>query len=88
MGTIRCSGRRGGVSTKGVSAQEGVCLGGVCPGGSAQGGSAPVQAGIHPLPCEQNDRRLWKHNLAATALRTVTSPFHTYLALSWDELPM
>ena len=43
-------------------------------GGSASvypgGVSAQVHAGIRP-PCEQNDRRLWKHNLAATTLWTV-----------------
>ena len=42
-----------------VTAQEGVY-----PEGGVWG-SAPVNAGIH-TPCEQNDRRLWKHNLSAT----------------------
>ena len=39
MRTVRCSGRRG------VSAQEGVCLGGV---------STPVHAGMPPPPRGQN----------------------------------
>ena len=55
MCTVRCSGRPGG------------CI----PACTGQGGICPVHAGIHPTPCEQNDRRLWKHNLAATTLRTV-----------------
>ena len=51
-----------------VSAQGGVWLGGVCRGG-LPGGVCP-RRGCLP-PCEQNHRRLWKHNLAATTLRTV-----------------
>ena len=45
-----------GVSTRGVSAWV---------------VSAPVHAGIHTAPCEQNHRFLQKHNLATTTLRTV-----------------
>ena len=66
----------------GVSAQSGLCAqdGGVCPVGgvsaqgvSARGVSAPVHAGIHtPNPREQNDRCLWKYNLSANRLQTVT----------------
>ena len=54
MRTVRCSGRRGGVSAQ---------WGGVYPimhwagGVSDQVGVCPVHAGIHP-PREQNDRRL------------------------------
>ena len=45
-----------------------------------------VHGGIHTLPCEQNDRCLWKHNLAATMLRTVMRlwvlrDFRTYCAM-------
>ena len=61
-----------GVSSQGVSAQDrGVCLGGCLPGGvSAKGGSA--WGGLqHTHTREQNHRRLWKHKLAATTLRTV-----------------
>ena len=56
---------------------------GVCPGGrgclswgvsarglSAWGGLCP-SACWDTHPCEQSDRHLWKHNLAATMLRTV-----------------
>ena len=39
---------------------------GVCPGGCLP----QCMLGCTP-PCEQNDRCLWKHNLAATTLRTV-----------------
>ena len=53
----------------------GICPGGCLPGGvSAQGGliggSAQCMLGYSPPPCEQNDRHLWKHNLAATTLWT------------------
>ena len=68
--TVRCSARRGGV-WPGVSAWEGVCLEGVCLGeGVCRGGVCP-SACWDTSPCEQNDRCLWKHNLSATALRTV-----------------
>ena len=65
-----------GVSGQGVSARGGGCLargclarvclpgGGVCPGGCLP----------HPS-CEQNHRRLWKHNRAATTLRTVITEY-------------
>ena len=37
-----------------------------------RGGVCPVHAGIDAhTPYEQNDRHMWKHNLAATMLRTV-----------------
>ena len=51
--------------------------GGWLPGGLPRGGGLPggclPQGGVchTPPPCEQNHRRLWKHNLAATTLRTV-----------------
>ena len=57
---------------------RGFCLG-VCPGGclpqgmSARGLAREVSAGgsaTHPS-CKQNRRYLWKHNLAATTLRTI-----------------
>ena len=37
----------------------------------------------HNLPCEQNHRCLWKHNLAATTLRTVIT-FHTFFTMFLD----
>ena len=48
----------------------GVCLGvgGVCPGEGCLPSGVSVTP---PSPCEQNDRHLWKHNLAATTLRAV-----------------
>ena len=67
MRTVRCSGRRGVCASRG----RGVCFPGVCAFG---GGECVSQhaLGRHPLPpCEQNHRCLWKHNLAATMLRTV-----------------
>ena len=73
MRTVCCSGHWGRLP-RGVSARG--CL----PRGvSAQGVAAPVHAGIHTPPCEQNDRRLWKHNLSATKLRAVINQlFHFY----------
>ena len=75
MRTVCCSSRLRGVSGRGVFTRgclaKGVSArGDVCPGGvSAQGG---VGWGCHTHPpCEQNHRRLWKHYLAATTLRTV-----------------
>ena len=47
----------------------GVCYWGSAPGG---GGSIPACTEADP-PCEQNHTRLWKHNLAPTSLRAVTS---------------
>ena len=44
-----------------------LCLGGLCPAGLCPGG-LPWQT---PTPCEQNNRRLWKHYPAATSLRAV-----------------
>ena len=74
MRTVRCSGRRvGGGEAGGCLPAGGVCLG---EGVSAQGrgclGGVWSSAcwDTHPL-CEQNDRRLWKHNLSATMLLTV-----------------
>ena len=67
MRTVRCSGRRGGVS---APMHVGIHRWGYLPG---RGVSAPVHTGIPP--CEQNHRRLWKHNLAATTLRTVNIRF-------------
>ena len=46
---------------RGWSGQRCVC---VCPEGCQPGG-------VCHTPCEQNHRRLWKHNLATTTLRTV-----------------
>ena len=65
MRTVRCSGRR---AVGCVCPGEGC----VCPGGCLPH-PHPVNAGIHtpPSPCGQNDRRLWKHYLSATTLRTV-----------------
>ena len=37
-------------------------------------GYLPRGRGCLPPPCEQNNRRLSKHNLAATTLRTVKIP--------------
>ena len=36
------------------------------------GGGLSAQGGLPDTPCEQNDRCLWKHYIAATTLRTVT----------------
>ena len=47
--------------------REGVCFPG---GGCASRGEGA--GGVSQHPCEQKDRRLLKHNLAATTLRTVT----------------
>ena len=58
------------VGCLGVSAQGGVCPGGCLPRGVSAWG---VSATHTHTPCEQNHRRLWKHNLAATTLRTVQS---------------
>ena len=59
MPTVRCSSHfGGGCLPKGVSARG--------------GGSLPRGVGRHP-PVRQNDRRLWKHNLSTTTLRTVKS---------------
>ena len=76
----------GGGSAQGVSARGGVCpgmclsRGSVFPGVSAQG-VCVCQGGCLPgcvcvcqtPPCEQNDRCLWKHYLAATTLLSVIS---------------
>ena len=52
----------------------GVCPGGCLPGGSAQGEYLPKGGCLADTPlCGQNDRRLWKHYLATTTLRTVIS---------------
>ena len=56
MRTVRCSGRRGG--------------GEVYPSMPWAGGCLPGVSATH-LPCDQNDRRLWEHYLAATRFRTV-----------------
>ena len=57
-----------------------VCPGDVCPGRCLTGGSVwpggclpQCMLGYTPPHCEQNHRSLWKHNLAATMLRTVKS---------------
>ena len=78
-----CTGQ-GGVAACGVSATPpwtelsvGVCPEGVCPGGCLP----------HiPRPCEQNNRHLWKHNLAATTLRTVIKLFSVSYYESWEYL--
>ena len=54
---------------RGVCAQGGCLLRDVCPMGVCQG--VCTQGVSHPSPCEQNDRCLWKHYLAAISLRTV-----------------
>ena len=63
MRTVRCSRRMLGL--------------GVLPRGwvSAQGGVCPGVSAIQPR--ELNDRRLWKHYLAVTTLRTVIMPVVT-----------
>ena len=71
----------GGSACQGVSACHGVyaCHGGVCQEGGLglgclPGGSLPrrVCGGcLANPPCEQNNRRLWKHYLSTTTLRTV-----------------
>ena len=65
----------GGCLQREVFRDGGVCRGGVCPGGCLPGGFLPaggVYLGcvchITLPPCEQIDRRLWKHNLSATTL--------------------
>ena len=53
--------------------------------GGVPGGCLP-----HPRPCEQNHRRLWKRNLAATTLRTVMSingPWNKSDCLLWLRNP-
>ena len=60
MRTMRCSGRRGGVSQHALGR-----------GVSAWGVSAPVHAGIHTPPPSVDrilDTRLWKHYLSATTV--------------------
>ena len=63
---------------QGMSAQEGVCLGvsaqgGFCPwsvcleGVSAQGGVCIPSCTGADIPCGQNDRQVFKHNLSATS---------------------
>ena len=71
---------QGGVSLGG-SAWGCLPRGGVCPeGGSAQKGCLP--RGCLPQPPRQNERRLWKHNLAATTLRMVNIiAFRYYLKM-------
>ena len=93
MRTVCCSGRWGWLPQcmlGYVCPKGGVCpsacwdmssQGAVCPSAcwdmSAEGGVCPsALTGIHS-PCEQNDRRLWKHNLSATTLRTVIRNFTT-----------
>ena len=73
MRTVRCSSHLGG---RCVCPGDGGCLpgGGVCAWGGMSWGCVPGGVSAthtHPHPCEQNHRRLWKHNLAATTLRTV-----------------
>ena len=75
MRTVRCSGRRG-VSAQAACLPEGISSSGggrsargcLPRGVFAQELSAPVHAGIHTLPGEQNDKHLWKHNLSATTV--------------------
>ena len=84
MRTVRCSGHRGGGGwCIPACTGQGVCIpactghggvypsmhwaGGVCLGECLLGGCLPHT----PPPCGLNDRRLWKHYLAATTLRTV-----------------
>ena len=107
MRTVHCSGW--GVSAQGCLL-GGVCPAGcvcwgvsvqgcVCPGVSGQGGFCPggclpqCVLGYTP-PCEQNHRRLLKHNLAATTLRTVTiirvyprTIFNLFIVCSNGEQP-
>ena len=76
MRTVRCSG-----------------CGGCIPACTGQGGASQQaldrgciptctgQEGVSP-PCEQNHRRLWKHNLASTTLRTVKM----FESMSWCSL--
>ena len=74
MRTVHCSGRWGGGSCIPACRGGGVCLGGLPSGGCLPGGVCARGCLPPPwrdtLPCEQNHRRLWKHNLTATMLRT------------------
>ena len=75
MRTIRCSGHQGGVYPSmhwaggclprevRVSALGGMDI--------CQEGGWVSAKGVCHAPCEQNYRRVWKHNLAATTLQTV-----------------
>ena len=68
--SMHCAGGR--VSARAVCLSSGACLpGGLSAQGevSAQGGCLP--GGMAAPPCEQNDRQVLKHYLAATSLRAV-----------------
>ena len=67
MCTVHCSGCWG---RRGCCLPEGVLPGGCLPGGVSALGVCPSAWWDTP-PCEQNDRCLWKHNLASTTLRKV-----------------
>ena len=98
MRTIRCSGHLG-VSQHGLGRgvypsmdwAVGVCVSqhalgrGCLPGGvSAQvRGCLPHTPWQTPPTCEQNHRCLWKHNLAATTLRTVNIWKYTIFYTNW-----
>ena len=76
MRTVRCSGRRGCASQhalgRGCVSQHALGMGVCIPACTGQGVSAWGECLPHtPPPCGLNDRRLWKHYLAATTLRTV-----------------
>ena len=64
-----CTGQ-GGVSQHALD-RGSVCPGGVCPGG---GGGCLPKCTLGYTPPEQNDRCLWKNNLALTTFGTVTNP--------------
>ena len=61
-----------GVCLLGVSVQGGCLPGSVWPWRFLPRGCLPQCMLVYTPPCEQNHRRLLKHNLAATTLRTVT----------------
>ena len=72
MHTVCCSGRLEGVCIPACIGQGGVSQHVLGRGGvSDQGVSDKGGVSAMPLPYEQNYRRLWKRNFAATTLRTV-----------------
>ena len=56
------------VAVSGVEWVSGLPRGGVCPGGVSAWGRCLPRGRVHPSPCGQNDRRLWKLYLSATTV--------------------